>query len=753
MKTLKNILLIQRCTCSSSPRVSRRQVPLLCLLLVILQLQLPAQNPQTAAVQTRNGQPVLVVNGQPELPFFYALTHVVGGRWSWEELPAHHLRQMAAAGIRLYQVDLWLEDLWPEKAAHLDLALARRQIRGVLDACPHAAVVVRLHVNAPRWWARAHPDECVYFANGPLEDLPEGLPFNHEDGDPDRARRASLASWLWQKEAGEKTAEFCRRLARTREGKAVIGIHVAGGVYGEWHSWGFVKNEPDVSAPMQSAFRNWLKNKYLNEENLRRAWGDPEVGFETAAVPDTLVRHCCADSGSVVRNPARERQLLDFYHCQQQVVAGDIEFFCRTVKDNWPRPLIVGVFYGYAQFGLCRQAVGGHLEVERLLGCPWIDYFAGPPSYFAESRKAGGSGLERGLVRSVQLHGKLWFDEIDNGYLQNKREADFVRSQALGDTMYLPLLQRSLWLPLMQGAGLWLYDFGPRRNTGWWDSPMYLDEIRRTRDFFSKKYALPAARPAAGAEVLVVWDPESFYHIENAWTRSCERGLDAAVEDLQRAGVTTEHLYFFDLQRVNLDACRVVVFMNAWALTPEQRRFVRDSVAREGRMVVWNYLSGYSDGNRTGQDLAEDLTGFVFQKITPAVSQRWRMDTLELDTPERVGPVWGIDDPAAEALARRSGPDSSVVVAWKETDWGAAVCATVPLHGKAVWRAIFQKAGCHIFAGSDDFVFAADGFLLYHTAGSTARRITFTNGKYVEVWGKRTLTWFFDAVTGDLILK
>lgn len=733
MKMLKNIL----------PLFLLLQLPLLLL----------SQKAQTAAVKTLDGQPLLFVNNRPELPFFYALTHVTGGRWSWEELPAYHLRQMAGAGIRLFQVDLWMEDLWKENAARLDLTLARRQIRGVLDACPDAAVVLRLHVNAPRWWTHTHPEECVQFANGPLENLPEGFPFNNEDGDPDRSLRASLASGLWQKEAGEKTAEFCRRLARTSEGKAIIGMHVAGGVYGEWHSWGFVKNEPDVSVPMQTAFQHWLRDKYGAEENLRRAWGDPTAKFETALVPDTLVRRCCADSGSVVRNPEREQQLLDFYHCQQQVVADDIELFCRTVKQNWPRPLIVGVFYGYTQFGLCRQAVGGHLEAQRLLDSPWIDYFAGPTSYFTESRKAGGSGLERGLVHSVQLHGKLWFDEVDNGYLQEKRESDFVRSRPLGDTLYLPLLQRSLWLPLMQGSGLWLYDFGPRRNTGWWDSPMYLEEIRRSRAFFSEKYGQTAAAFKPSAEVLVVWDPESFYHIENAWTRNCERGLDAAVEDLLRAGAPADQVYFFDLQRINLKKYRVVVFMNAWALNAEQRRFVQDSVAGEGRVLVWNYLAGFSDGRQSGQNLAEALTGFIFRKPAPEAALHWKMGAFEFENTERVGPVLAIADPDVEPLARMIRQDSAVVVAWKKTTGGASVCATVPLHGKAVWRAIFQKAGCPIFSESDDFVFAAGGCLLFHTSGGTPRQLTFANGTKIGFDVKKPVTLLLDRSAGAILLE
>lgn len=715
----------------------------------LLPLLLGAQKSRTAEVRVVHNSPVLFVDNQPELPFFYALTHVTGGRWSWEELPAHNLRQIAACGVQLYQVDLWLEDLWLENASRLNLDLARRQIRGVLDACPEAAVVLRLHVNAPRWWVRRHPEECVQFANGPVEDLPEGLPFNHEDGDTERGRRASVASQRWRREAGEKTAEFCRRLARTPEGKAVVGLHVAGGVYGEWHSWGFVKNEPDTGPAMQTAFRSWLREKYGNDAALQQAWGDPNAYLATADVPDSLARHCCSEPGSTLREPGRERRLLDFYRCQQAVVADDIEFFCRTVKENWPRPLIVGVFYGYLHFGLCRHAVGGHLEAERLLGSRWIDYFAGPTSYFAESRKAGGSGLQRGLVRSVHLHGKLWFDEIDNGYLQNKREQDFVRSKPLGDTLYLPVFQRSLWLPMMQGAGLWLYDFGPRRNAGWWDSPMYRDEIRRTLAFFSKNYGRETNSTTA-ADVLVVWDTESFYHIENTWTRQCENGQDAAMEDLMRAGAAVDQVYFFDLNRMDLRPYRVVVFPNAWALDTAQRRFVKDYVISDERMVVWNYLAGYSDGLNTGQSQAEALTGFRFRRCTASLPFKWRMGGAEVETVEKWGPVFTIDDPDAIPLAQLSGPDSATVIAWKKTEKGPVLCSTVPIHGKAVWRSIFEQAGCRIYTRGDDFVFVNEQFILFHGAAKQQGEWLLPGGRKMIWSSARPLTRLVNARSGQI---
>ena len=106
--------------------------------------------PVSAEVKAWNGKPTLFVNSQPTYACFYALTDCPGGRWSWEEIPQQSIRQFAAIGFRLFQLDLFLESVWPAQGP-LDIEPARRQIRGVLDACPEGAVVLRWHLNAPRW--------------------------------------------------------------------------------------------------------------------------------------------------------------------------------------------------------------------------------------------------------------------------------------------------------------------------------------------------------------------------------------------------------------------------------------------------------------------------------------------------------------------------------------------------------------------------------------------------------------------------
>jgi hypothetical protein len=202
---------------------------------------------------------------------------------------------------------------------------------------------------------------------------------------------------------------FCREFSQTSEGGALAGVQVAGGVYGEWHYWGFIGHEPDASVAMHQHFRRWLRNKYADAAVLQTAWNDPNIDFETATVPEKAARQHTSDG--VFRDPQREMRLIDYFRCQHECVADSIIFFARAVKESWPRPIATGAFYGYFFSTFGRDATGGHLEVGRVLDSPFVDYLCGPAPYYPDVGGNGEPYRSRSILDSCRLHGKLWLDE------------------------------------------------------------------------------------------------------------------------------------------------------------------------------------------------------------------------------------------------------------------------------------------------------------------------------------------------------
>ncbi len=705
----------------------------------------PAQSAQIADYQ---GRPTIFIDKVPVSPMMYALTHAYGGRWSWEERPSRNLQSFCESGIRLFQVDLHFEDLWMPGQDQLDLTKAQKQVRGVLDVCPDASIVIRLHLNAPFWWNVQHPNECTTYANGKVDQRNYGPPFNMEDGDIDRPLRASLASSVWRKEAGEKLVEFCKRFATTPEGKSVIGLHLAGGVYGEWHYWGFIKHEPDTGSSMTDYFRKWLQKQYQTTENLQKNWNSTIFTLENATVPDTTERNLTTDG--IFRTAAKEQRVIDYFKAQQEVVVEDIEYFCRLAKQHWGRPLIVGVFYGYLHSTFSRQAIGGHIMIERILNCPDIDYLAAPQTYWENSRKLGGSSHARGLVESTRLHHKLWMDEVDNGYLQANRALDFVRSAELSDTNYAAILRRSTLLPLLRGMGMWYYDFGPQRSTGWWDSPLYLPNIKADRAFFEQQRHQPYL---SVADVLYVYDQSHFYYLKNKKTAISESVIDQGVEDAMRCGVVGDHIYLFDLDKVDLSQYKAVMFVNCYKMTIEQRTFIMDKVAQQGRTIIWNYLPGYLDGTENKLAFVTALTGIPCTTFVAPAKPSIQMGDVAYTFDGLLEPAVAINDLQSTPLAQVTNGKNEVVVARRKFKTHTSVFAAFPLQKSDVFRNVFREAGCHIYQEKNDFTYAHDQLILLHTATGGIREITLKNGKKVSIALKSAATVLIDWESGVVVLE
>jgi hypothetical protein len=727
--------------------------------------------PRAASVEMRRGWPTIVINGTDHRPMIYALTDVPAGRWSWEELPRHNIEQFCERGIRLFQVDLFLEHLWMEDGS-IDLGRARRQIAGVQRACPEGSVFIRFHLRAPRWWLRAHPDEWVAYADTSY--VPEQgyglLRIIEDDNHP--VRRVSMASTRWRAAVSDAFRQVLRRLAKTPEGGALAGLQVANGVYGEWHNWGFYRNEPDVSAPMTRAFRRWLRQRYGTEAALRAAWGNPDVRFETASVPGLKGR---ATAGTL-RDPSRERRAIDYYDCAHEQVADNILHFARIAKAEWPRPLIVGTFYGYYFSVFGRQAAGGHLELQRILRSDAIDYLAGPQAYEPESIELGDPYRSRSLIASVRLHGKLWLDEMDvEPRIPMLRDPSYDRRlrESIAD------VRRNVAFSFTKGMGLWFYDFGvsgvdldgfaplSKGSQGTWDHPAVLEEIERMKALFDT-YADRPYRSAA--DVLFVYDTESYYY--SASLLGADPVTPALVDhntlSAFRSGVVFDPVHLDDLSRVDLSAYRTVVFGNTYVLSDEERAFVREQVAAEGRHVVWFYAPGLLEPVTPGEpgrppggaDRVSALTQIrlapyrppaagdapaVEVSVGPDSTVRYRLDGPAPD------PLFAVDDPDAAAIGRFV-DTGQTAIASREYDDHTAWYVALPSRQPDPLRYILGQTGAHVYVGGADLVYGGGGLLVLHTASGGRRTLTLRDGTTLPVdLPDGPATVFVDAETGTVL--
>ncbi|MEP6949647.1 MAG: hypothetical protein ABI863_10255, partial [Ginsengibacter sp.] len=704
-----------------------------------------AQHPVTpisANVEMYNGKPTIMLNGQPQNPMFYALTDVPGGRWSWEELPKHTMKSFCEQGFNLIQVDLAFDHVWKEDGT-INLDTAQRQLRGVLDICPCAAIMIRFHVNPPKWWQHKYPEENTLYADTTAKpDYNWGLQRIIED-DAGTPERFSLASKKWLMEAGEKMKTFLQELQQLPEANAIASIQVASGVYGEWHYWGFINNEPDMSEPMQVYFKNWLKEKYHNNEGLQKAWNNKVVTLDNAAAPSLAQRR--TTQAGIFRDPQKERNVIDYYEAQHNCVADDIIYFCKLVKDNWRRPVITGAFYGYFYSVFGREAAGGHLALQKILQSPYIDFLSAPNTYYPESKETGEPYRSRSLINSVTLHGKLWLDEMDQQPpLLHFKDSAYKTSVAKS----IANVRRNVMFTFSKGVGLWFYDFGPsgfnggtRLNDhgswGWWDDPFLMQDIGHLKKLLDEKINTPYK---SDADVLLVHDTRSFYNTGSEknssymghWTNNW---IPPAIF---KSGVVHDVLHIDDLDKVNLSQYKAVVFINTWVLNDAQKKFIQTKVAAGQRHLIFLYAPGYSNEQVLSKDFIQSVTGIQVQQI-----EQQKTTTVVINDSivpgysysvwnNAVNPFFIVSDKNAVSLGRLK-DSAGVAFAKKDfrdhTSWFMAL----PSASSGLWRYIFQEAHANIYDRDEDIFYSGHGILSIHTLKGGERNIKLKNGKSIQL--------------------
>lgn len=714
----------------------------------------------SAKVEMYNSRPTIFLNNQPEYPMIYSLTDVPGGRWSWEEVPRYNMKSFCELGIKLIQVDIAFDHVW-KSTGEIVLDTVQRQLQGVLQVCPQAAIFIRFHVNPPKWWQRKFPEEnCVYADAQPKPDVSWGIERIIED-DEETPVRHSLASEKWKTEASVKLKEFLTKLAALPQGNALAGIQVAGGVYGEWHYWGFIENEPDMSKPMLDYFRNWLKNKYKTSPVLQQAWHNKNVSLENAALP-TLEERKNTKAG-VFRDPDAERNIIDYYKAQHELVADDILHFCKIIKEEWPRPIITGAFYGYFYSVFGREAAGGHLEYHRVLKSPQIDYLSGPGAYYPSANETGDPYRSRSLINSIALHGKLWLDEMDQQPpLLPVKDSLFKASvdKSVANT------KRNVMATFTKGQGLWFYDFGPsgfnggarlkdHGSWGWWDEPQLRKAIKQLKEIGDQRMHTPYK---SDADVLLVHDTESFYHMgsDKKHTSISHRANNWLPVGIFRSGVVHDVIHVDDLERINLDQYKAIVFVNTFVLTKQQREAVRQKVSKNKRHLIWIYAPGYSDGKQLNALFIKELTGINIvqakdlKRASIIIDSSLVADYTISVSNNLVNPLFVVRDKGAAALGKFVN-SAEIGMAKKVLKENTSWYLGLPPDNPALWRVIFKEAGAHLYNESGDIFYSGSAVLSVHTKSGGHREIKLKNGETLKLTVQPNSTALIDLTTNKVV--
>jgi len=664
-----------------------------------------------ARVEVQNGRPRLVVEGK-SVPWAFMVNPCFNPQDA-------HIADFRDAGVRVYCVPLILgarvyDDRGPWRGAgQYDFSAIDDLLWRVLRVDPEGYIVFYMGCDPYREWGAEHPDHVTQDQNG-LKAIVDMHPKRWGD-DPQPGERfgPSPASLLVRAEISETLRRLVQHVEASEPGKAVIGYHVAGFNDGQWFAWDRPLDDDlhlaDYSPGAEESFREWLRRRYSGDvEALRRAWDDPQVTFETAALCPGE-RFWAAEG---LLDPATQQDIADATRFYSEGTAETVETLAGVLKEATPRPIICGTYF---EDITCNSI--SHIALRQHLQSSSLDYLAGPAAYGI--RMAGYPGAVRSVFGSTLLHGKMFLTEQDWRSWHSAPDApenNFEWGRAETVEAHNAMVRRECGMMLAFGLGTWWYDM----TGGWFADQGIMAGIAEALRAFQRDLNV-AEVPRADLAVIVSED-SNHYIAPTAGGIYRVQGVVEQVRQLNTSGVPYRLYLQSDLTRADLPDHRAYLFLNPYCISAEERRAI-EALKRDGKLLVFVHAPGVVGAPDAAAAVSE-LVGFPVAAITEPVERG--LCAEEGDRPllagldgyvgarfNGPGPAFEVVGAEATPLARYGATKRVAAAArdlgtWKSIYVGQPGLSDQFVHNLAAW------AGCWCVAEPGDAVYANDHFVTIH---------------------------------------
>jgi len=659
--------------------------------------------------------------------------------WRNTESCAGRMQSFSDHGVKLFTYGIPMGTWWRAPGEY-ELSGVEESLGNMVAAVPDALALLRVELNPPEWWLKQHPDEQMRLQS--------------REGREWTAPWASMSSSLWRQEAGEALGAFVAHLSAGPLTGHVLGWHIGAGDCGEWaYAWGECCG--DYSPAQRSAFAQWLTRKYGDDAGLRKAWRQPEVTLQSAAIPAPERRYRGALGG--MHDPRQAMDVVDYLRFHSEVCAESICHFARTAKAACGRQHLVGAFYGYWISPGWRPGSfhnAGHHDMAQVLACPDIDFVCDPYSYRDRAPGAGWCG--QAPQAAITLAGKLHLCEDDTRTFLTADDANHAFGRCPDRPSTIGVLQRNWAGSVTGGGGLWWMEQGP----GWFEDPELLQALGRLQSLHEG--LSPAARRST-AQIALVIDERSADYLTQSDELTLPLLVDQTVGCLSYVGAPYDILLSSQLS----SAPDYKLYLLPQACAPDaQTREQLKALRRPGRTIAWVHAPGLLTTDGPSVQAASDLTGIrlalreiggpTFVSLIP--QQDGPLASLpggySYGTHSRIAPLLEVVDPEARilGLARTTSANLLDGIGWplpcyqgpglaeKMVDGARVVySATGPLPAPLL-RAIARLAGVHVYSEEGDYVAAGETMFALHSS--------FTGTHHIRLPRKADVT---DGLTGTSV--
>jgi beta-galactosidase len=581
---------------------------------------------------------------------------------------------------------------WQKPGTVQDWTSVDALCRRIIAVNPDVLLVPRFSANAPGWWLEQHPEARMTY--DPVTSNPMACVS-------DRTYRADVCAHF-ERLARHMGITFPENFA---------GLHPCGQNTGEWfyyNSWGHPLSGYDAAT--RSAFRKWLTVK-----------GDPQAA--TAEPPTAAERR--AHSEGFLRDPAREKRLIEFALFQQQEMSDFVKVLAAACRRGTDGKKLVLFFYGYGfEFGPLSNGAptSGHYALGSLLRSKDIDILCSPISYF--DRKWLGTAPAMSATESVKAAGILWLNEDDSRTYLDPRKDVHVQEGGLVDLKQSQqVMLRNTAQAALRGFGTWWMDLP---GQGWFNDAAIWQECVRLRPVDN---AMLQRKEPFTPEIAAVIDETSMCYLTGGSSKAARPLIYEGRGALGRCGAPYGQYLMQDVIDGSVQA-RMQVFLSAWHLTPEQRTVL----AEQRKRTLFHRMSGWFGGDdsritrdgcwapgliypeRRDVDGVREVTGFKASLVNlptavvkPTEIGRKYGLLKEWGPETKIDPLLSVEAASEEVRAVYS--DGSAAVAMRKSKAGLDVFVGVPQLTPELIHAIAKISGVHLYTEPGPALWAAEDTL------------------------------------------
>lgn len=675
-------------------------------------------------VKTYRGKPTVFVDGKPRPALFSSQL-------------AHRMGDFIDAGFEVFDTHPSICPGWygPDQ---YDYTLTDEQIEEFLSHKRDALLIVRFwmgytgfRTHGPDfldWWAEENPREVAQFYSP----------------DEKRHRFPSYASSKWRKEAAEALGRVIAHLEEKYHDRIFAYVPGAGSC-GEWFQTSAFdlesnQNPADYSEPMKSGFQKFVEERYRDLDELNKVWGSRFASFAEIQLPTPDQRRL-ATFGSL-RDPAQERQVIDFYDYYNGLVADMLVDWAKVAKDACDRQKIIMAFFGYLWTTNERHSLArsGHTHLSKVLSSPDVDAIVAP--YIYDFRHVGGVVSSQTLTTTVSRAGKLLINEMDpptslKTTWSYRAYSPKTHEESIG------IMRRDTTYNLTRGIGGWYMDL----YDGAYSHPRLIEGLQHAREI-GEEHWLQAGESVAEVAVLVA-EKSSHYFREGdpflgaLWTTF-------KVWQLERMGLPFDELLVSELDDPAVRDYKLYIIPDAVALSDYERRLVKQKCCQRGQTVVWCYGAGVLTDRAFSLEAMGDLVGMEIGADFEPGELVVRIDTddhpLLQGLPEvpitygtngsyppnekikeqaclgiypdseqgfRVSPRFWVNDAGADCLGTLEGVERPGLAIKRSKDW-TSIFSSAPLLPKEILRDAARDAGCHVYTDFPGQLMACRGYVGFY---------------------------------------